>query len=66
MITQFRIWWHKYKAAHWYIQIINLYGAYDCGEDLINILTGGKIVRYKNNLNYHINVLKRIDPKFMQ
>lgn len=64
MINKIRIWWHKREARYWYSRINELYELYDCGEDLIDMCTGGRLSRFRENFNWHIAILKRIDPKF--
>jgi len=64
MWNKISIWWHKREARYWRRQIAELFEVYDCGEDLIDMVTGGKLSRYRVNLTWHLAVLKRIDPAY--
>lgn len=59
-----KIWWHKCQAKKARIAFYNLTYTYQCGIDLINIITGGEYNRLINKYNKHILWLKENDPKY--
>ena len=64
MFTAIRIWHHKRRARYWLSRIEQLFDIYDCGADLIDTVTGGKLTRYRGLVNEHRAMLQRIDPNY--
>lgn len=64
MWNKIRIWHHKRQARYWHERINDLFEVYDCGEDLIDMMTGGKLSAYRGHFREHMSVLQLIDPKF--
>ncbi len=64
MWNKLNIWWHKREARYWTRRIEELFATYDCGEDLLDMITGGRLSRYRVNRAWHLAVLKRIDPAY--
>lgn len=59
-----KIWWHKRQARKLFGQRCNLVDQYDCGIDMINVITGGEYNRITNVISKHILWLKENDPKY--
>lgn len=64
MWNKFRIWYHKREVRHWQKKIDALFDEYNCGECMINHITGNKMAKYRDNKAWHITILRSIDPKF--
>lgn len=67
MKTFFRaiyIAWLKYRARLALYSITDLKRQYDCGEHMLNTVTGGELNRLTNKFNRIIARLKVVDPNY--
>ncbi|MDI5767640.1 hypothetical protein MJN71_20820 [Salmonella enterica subsp. enterica serovar Cerro] len=59
-----KIWWHKRQAKKATLAFYRLTYMYQCGIDVINIVTGGEYNRLVNLRNSHMQWLRENDPNF--
>ena len=58
------IFWMKRQARIHARQILDMFDAYDCGAELIDHITGGRLSRAKAAFETAMDRLEEIDPNF--
>ncbi len=61
LIKLIKIWWLRRKAKSHYEAYFDLFERYDCGRDMIEQLTGGKLGHHRNMFNIQMDQLYLLD-----
>lgn len=63
-MNKLKIWWLKRRLRKAYIRFENDYSFWQCGNELLNQVTGGRFERDKARIRNLKDRLKAIDPNF--
>lgn len=64
MFTQIKIWWLKRRLRRAYYRFGEDYSFWQCGNELLNQVTGGRFERDKARIQKLKDRLREIDPNF--
>jgi len=64
MFTKLLIWWLKRRLRSKIISYREDYVFYQCGNDVLDIITGGEYSRRKADIEARKEQLRAIDPNF--
>lgn len=64
MFTKIKIWWFKRRLRNAIYSFEDDYSFWQCGNELLNQVTGGRFERDKSRLNDLKAKLREIDPNF--
>lgn len=64
MFTKLRIWWLKRKLRTVCLELYDLQDRYDCGNSIIDHITGGQLSALQVERDDIADKLRAIDPNF--
>ena len=64
MINKLRIWWLKRRLRSAIYQFEDDYSFWQCGNELLNQVTGGRFYRDRERIQKLKSTLQRIDPDY--
>lgn len=63
-MNKLRIWWLKRKLKAVCLEMYDLQTLMDCGNDLVDVITGGKLSALRRQRDVLADRLRAIDPNF--
>lgn len=64
MLLKLKIWWLKRRLRKAYLRFEDDYSFWQCGNALLNQVTGGRFERDKARINKLKDLLRVIDPNY--